>query len=154
MALRTDTPGIAIQLSRGVLVASIQVDLEEDVLARFREDLLGRIKATGTSGVILDVSGLETVDAEEFAALRLTIAMARLMGAEAIVSGLQPGVASALITSGVEVDGLRAAIDLDAAFAALEGEDGGGAAPDEGELDAAAEALEEPALGPGSEATP
>ena len=120
MALYADIPGIAMQVSRGVVVASIQVDLDDDVLARFRQDLLDRIHATDSRGVILDVSGLETLDSEELAALRRIIAMTGLMGAESVLVGLRPGVVSALIEAGADVDGLTSAIDLDAAFALLE----------------------------------
>ena len=111
-----------MQLSRGVMVASIQVDLDDDVLARFREDLLARIHETGSQGVILDVSGLQTLDSEEFAALRRIMDMTGLMGAESVLVGLQPGVVSALIETEADVDGLRTAIDLDAGFALLEPE--------------------------------
>ena len=122
MALHADIPGVAMQLSRGVVVDSIQVDLDDDVLARFREDLLARIHETGSKGVILDVSGLETLDSEEFAALRRIMEMTGLMGAESVLVGLQPGVVSALIETEADVDGLRSAIDLDAGFALLEPE--------------------------------
>lgn len=122
MALHADIPGVAMQLSRGVVVASIQVDLDDDVLARFREDLLRRIHETGSEGVILDVSGLETLDSEEFAALRRIMEMTSLMGAESVLVGLQPGVVSALIETEADVDGLRTAINLDAGFALLEPE--------------------------------
>ncbi len=120
MALLTDTPGVAMQLSRGVVVASIQVDLDEDVLARFREDLLARLQETGSEGVIFDVSGMHTIDSEEFAALRRIMTMASLMGAEPVLVGMQPGVVSALIESGVQAEGLQVAIDLDAGFDLLE----------------------------------
>ena len=120
MAHYADIPGIAMQVSRDVVVASIQVDLDDDVLARFRQDLLDRIHETGSRGVILDVSGLETLDSEELAALRRIIAMTGLMGAESVLVGLRPGVVSALIEAGADVDGLTSAIDLDAAFALLE----------------------------------
>jgi len=122
MPLYADIPGVAIQVSRDVVVASIQVDLDDDVLARFREDLLRRIHETGSRGVILDVSGLETLDSNEFAALRSIIKMSTIMGAESVLVGLRPGVVSALIEAGADVDGLRAAINLDAAFALLQPE--------------------------------
>ena len=54
MAHYADIPGVAMQLSRGVVVASIQVDLEDDVLTRFREELLGRLHETGSNRVIFD----------------------------------------------------------------------------------------------------
>ena len=120
MPIYADIPGVAIQVSRNVVVASIQVDLDDDVLARFRHDLLDRLHKTGSRGVFLDVSGLETLDSEELAALRRIIVMTELMGAESVLVGLRPGVVSALIEAGADVDGLKAAINLDAAFALLE----------------------------------
>jgi rsbT antagonist protein RsbS len=122
MSLYADIPGIAMQVARDIVVASIQVDLNDDVLARFREDLLRRLHETGSRGVILDVSGLETLDSDEFAALRRIITMTNIMGAESVLAGLRPGVVSALIEAGADVDGLRAAIDLDTAFALLQPE--------------------------------
>ena len=111
-----------MQVSRGIVVASIQVDLDEDVLAQFRQDLLARIHETGSRAVILDVSGLETLDSEELAALRRIIAMTDLMGAQSVLAGLRPGVVSSLIEAGADVDGLQAAINLDAAFDLLQSE--------------------------------
>ena len=116
----TDIPGISIQVSREVVVASIQVDLDEDVVDRFREDLLRRIHQTGSRGVIFDVSGLETLDSSEFAALRRIISMSAIMGAQSVLVGLRPGVVSALIEMDTDVDGLVTALDLDAAYDLLE----------------------------------
>jgi rsbT antagonist protein RsbS len=112
----SDSPGVAIQVSRDIVMASIQVDLDDDVISRFREDLLQRIYETGSRGVILDVSALETIDSVEFTALRNIILMAKIMGAESVLSGLRPGVVSALVESEIDVEGLRTAINLDAAF--------------------------------------
>lgn len=145
MAVRADVPAVAMQVSRGVLVASIQLDLDDDVLARFREDLLARIQETGSQAVILDVSGLEMLDTAEFAALRRIMEMARLMGSKSLLVGLQPGVVSALIGAGADVDGLEAAIDLDAAFARFEPEPRAEGEPAaEEEPDAEAEDAEDP----------
>ncbi len=119
MSSVTDTPRIAMQVARDIVVASIQVDLDDAVLAQFREDLLRRLQESGCHGVILDVSGLETLDAEEFAALRRVITMTRIMGAESVLAGLRPGVVSALIECGIDTEGLTTAVDLDAAFTLL-----------------------------------
>jgi len=122
MSLYADIPAVAIQVSREVVVASIQVDLDDDILCRFREDLLNRLHQTGSVGVILDLSGLETLDSHEFAALRGIINMCSIMGAESVLVGLRPGVVSSLIEAGADVDGLLAAIDLDSAYALLQPE--------------------------------
>jgi rsbT antagonist protein RsbS len=112
-----DIPMVAIQVSRDIVVASIQVDLDDDVLAQFQEDLLQAVHTTGSAGVIFDLSGLETLDSHEFCALRRIITMVKIMGADAVLVGLRPGIVSALIEEGADVDGLQAAINLDAAFA-------------------------------------
>lgn len=117
-----DTPSVAMQLSRNLLVASIQVDLVDSVLDRFREDLLQRVHSSACRGVILDLSGLETLDCAEFASLRRIMDMLRIMGAESVLVGMQPGVVSALVETGADIDGLRSALDLDAAFAMFEPE--------------------------------
>ncbi len=107
---------IPLQVSRGCVVASIQVDLSEAVLRTFRQDLLELIHSTGSSGVILDVSGVEIMDADDFDAIRRSMAMAELMGARCIVSGLRPGVVSALIDLDVDSEGVDAVLNLDEAF--------------------------------------
>ncbi len=111
---------IPLQLSRNCIVASIQVDLSSDVLRRFRVDLLEFLQQTGAQAVILDLSGLEILDLEEFEALKQTMAMASLMGAKSIVAGLRPGVVSALIELNADVEDILAAYNLDDAFSQIE----------------------------------
>jgi rsbT antagonist protein RsbS len=101
---------VTINLMRGCLVANIQLDLNRMVLERFRKDLLERLDISRSRQVILDCSGVELLDAEDFDALRRTIAMAALMGARTVVAGLQPGV----------VSGLHTAQSVDDAFRLLE----------------------------------
>ena len=90
----TDTAGVAIQVSRGVVVAFVQVDLDENVIARFQADLLGRIQQTEARGAFIDLSGLEIIDSGEFAALRRVISAATIMGTRTVLVGLRPGVVS------------------------------------------------------------
>ena len=111
---------IPMQLSRGCVVASLQIDLSEDVIARFRKDLLEFLHSTGADSVILDVSGLDVIDGNDFNALKLAMSMAQLMGAHSVVSGLKPGVVSSIIELGVETRDVNAALDLDDAFDVIE----------------------------------
>ena len=111
-----DAPPIPIQVSRGSLIASVQVDLGEAVLRRFQQDLLAAIRTTGVTRVVLDLSSVTIVDAHDFEHLRRTLSMASLMGAHAILVGLQPGVVSALVELDVNVEDIDAALNLDLAF--------------------------------------
>ena len=107
---------ISLQVSQNCVVASIQIDLSDKILHQFRKDLLERLQSSACTGVILDVSGVEIIDLQDFNALRLTMYMAAVMGAQTVISGLRPGVVSALIELGAEVDGIKAALNLDDAF--------------------------------------
>ncbi len=112
---------IPLQFVRGCVVASIQVDLTPEVLRQFRTDLLARVQASGADGVIFDVSGIDILDLDDFDALRKTMTMAEIMGARSVLSGLKPGVVSALIDLGADSDGITAVLNLDDAFRWLDG---------------------------------
>ena len=70
---------IPLQVARGCVVASIQIDLGAEVLRQFRCDLLECLQTSQASGVILDVSGLEVIDLEDYNGLLLTMEMAAVM---------------------------------------------------------------------------
>ena len=101
------------------MVASIQVDLDEDVLQGFRKELLELLQRSGARGIILDLSGVSIIDGEDFRALRDTMDMARLMGAVTVMSGLQAGVVSALIDLEADTRGVEATLTLDDAYARM-----------------------------------
>ena len=111
---------IPLQVSRDCVVASIQVDLSEEVLDQFRTDLLELIGSSGASGVILDLSGVEVMDFQDFDALRRTAAMADLMGARTVLSGFNAGVVSSLVELEADTEDVVAALDLDEAFRVME----------------------------------
>jgi len=112
---------IPLQVARGCVVASIQIDLTPEVLRQFRMDLLERVQESRANGVILDISGIDILDLDDFNGLRHTMEMAEIMGARPILSGLKPGVVSALIDLGADPEGLNAVFNLDDAFRLLDG---------------------------------
>jgi rsbT antagonist protein RsbS len=114
--VESDAPEIPLQLSRGLVVASLQVELSEPVLNRFRHDLLAFVANTKATGVIMDLSGLEVVDASEFESLSRIISMIRLMGAEVVIAGVRPGVVASLVDLDVDTEGIIAAMNLDDAY--------------------------------------
>ncbi len=115
-----DTARVPLTVSRGCIVASIQRDLRGEVLQQFRDDLLERLQSSGANGVILDLSGLSIMDADDFDGIRRTLDMAMLMGARTVVVGLRPGVVSALVELGVDTGNFDTLLDLDDGFALFE----------------------------------
>ena len=74
------------------------------------------LQSSEADGIILDLSGVEIIDAEDWEAIRGTMTMARLMGARSIVAGLRPGVVSALVELEVDVEDIDATLNLDEAL--------------------------------------
>lgn len=67
-------------------------------------------------GVVLDLSGLQIIDLQDFEELLKTIEMIRLIGFNTIISGLRPEVVSSLIMLDAPVDGLVGVASLDEAL--------------------------------------
>ena len=111
-----EAPAVPIQVNRGVVLASVQTELADAVLARLRADLLQRLHDSGVTDVILDLSGVRAMDSHEFQGLRALVQVCGIMGARTVLAGLRPGVVSALVLAGADVDGLDSAIDLDQAL--------------------------------------
>ena len=126
---------VPMQLTRGCVVASVQVDLEDEVLRRFQTDLLEYVHTANASGVIIDLSGVEIMDADDWEALRRTLAMAKLMGARSVVAGLRPGVVSALIELGVDAEGIETVHSLDEGLELFAQPEDGEAEDDQSDLD-------------------
>ena len=112
---------IPLQVARSYVVASIQIDLDPEVLRQFRIDLLECVQKSRANGVILDVSGIDILDLDDFNGLRSTMEMAEVLGARSILSGLNPGMVSALIDLGADPEGVNAVLNLDDAFRLLDG---------------------------------
>ena len=112
---------IPLQVARSCVVASIQIDINPEVLRQFRNDLLECVQKSRADGVILDVSGIDILDLDDFNGLRRTMEMAEVMGARPVLSGLKPGVVSALIDLGADPEGMYTVLNLDDAFRLLDG---------------------------------
>ena len=97
-------------------MASVQVDLRPDVLANLQMDMLELIRASGARAVIVDLSGVDTIDPEEFRALLKATEMADLMGAVPVLSGLNAGVVSSLVDLDVDFPDIETTRTLDGAF--------------------------------------
>jgi rsbT co-antagonist protein RsbR len=81
------------------------------------ESLLERIVETGATIAIIDITGVPTVDTLVAQHLLKTVAAARLMGADCIVSGIRPQIAQTIVHLGVELSSVVTKASLAAAFA-------------------------------------
>ena len=94
------------------LLTTIQVDLHDTVVDSFQNDVLEEIEKTSASGLIVDISALESVDSYVARMLANTGKMAKLMGAETVIVGMRPAVAATLVRMGYFMSGIRTALNL------------------------------------------
>ena len=122
---------VAILRQGNYLVASIRSDLTDTEVLALRDDLAEQAGSYETRGVVIDVAALDVIDSFVARSLRSIAMAAKLRGAETVVVGIQPDVAVAMVHFHLNLEPLRAALDLDEALALLDRLTRGGA-EDEG----------------------
>jgi rsbT antagonist protein RsbS len=95
------------------LLVSIQVDMHDRLAMQLQEDLTDRIVATRARGVMIDISALEIVDSFIGRMLNNIAAMSRVLDAATVVVGMRPAVAITLVELGLELSGVRTALNVD-----------------------------------------
>jgi rsbT co-antagonist protein RsbR len=81
------------------------------------ENLLQRIVETGSAIAIIDITGVPLVDTLVAQHLLKTVAAARLMGAECLISGIRPQIAQTIVHLGVSLGDVTTKATLADAFA-------------------------------------
>jgi rsbT co-antagonist protein RsbR len=118
--IELSTPVVA--LWDGVLALPLIGTLDSERTQIVMENLLERIVETGSMIAIIDITGVPTVDTSVAQHLLKTVAAARLMGADCIISGIRPQIAQTIVHLGLTLgevttkatmaDAIRVALDL------------------------------------------
>jgi rsbT co-antagonist protein RsbR len=108
-----------VKLWDGVLAIPIIGTLDSQRTQVVMENLLQRIVDDGAAIAIIDITGVPTVDTLTAQHLLKTVAAARLMGADCIISGIRPQIAQTIVHLGVELNVISKATLADAFAVAL-----------------------------------
>jgi rsbT co-antagonist protein RsbR len=106
-----------VTLWSGVLALPLIGTLDSERTQVVMENLLNRIVETGATIAILDITGVPTVDTLVAQHLLKTVAAARLMGADCIISGIRPQIAQTIVHLGVDLNTVTTKATLADAFA-------------------------------------
>jgi rsbT co-antagonist protein RsbR len=112
--LELSTP--VVKLWDGVLALPMIGTLDSARTQVVMETLLQRIVETGSAVAILDITGVPTVDTLVAQHLLKTVAAARLMGADCIISGIRPQIAQTIVHLGVDLGNVTTKATLADAF--------------------------------------
>lgn len=114
-----NAPRVSMQVVQECLVLSVQVELYNATLTQLRADLLDRIRTSGVQKAIIDLSAVEVMDPHAYRSICDSAIMARVMGANTLISGIRPGVASALVELGVDIGRVGTSLNLEDGFKRL-----------------------------------
>ena len=113
--LELSTP--VVQLWQGVLGLPLIGTLDSARTQVVMENLLRSIVETGATIAVIDITGVPTVDTLVAQHLLKTVAAARLMGADCIISGIRPQIAQTIVHLGVDLTAVTTKATLADAFA-------------------------------------
>jgi rsbT co-antagonist protein RsbR len=113
--LELSTP--VVKIWEGVVAVPLIGTLDSARTQVVMENLLTRIVDTGASVAIIDITGVPTVDTLVAQHLIKTVAAARLMGAECIISGIRPQIAQTMVHLGVMLENVTTKATLADAIA-------------------------------------
>ena len=106
-----------VQLWDNIVALPLIGTLDSERTQVVMESLLQKIVETGAAIAIIDITGVPTVDTLVAQHLLKTVAAARLMGADCIISGIRPQIAQTIVHLGVNLSEVTTKASLADAFA-------------------------------------
>ena len=102
------------------LLVTIQVDMHDRLAMALQDDLMEQIRRHHAEGVLIDISALDLVDSFIGRMLGNIAAMARILDADTVVTGMRPAVAITLVELGLSLTGVRTALNVERGMELLE----------------------------------
>jgi rsbT co-antagonist protein RsbR len=118
-----------VQLWDGILGLPLIGTLDSERTQVVMQSLLERIVESGARIAIIDITGVPTVDTLVAQHLMKTVAAARLMGADCIISGIRPQIAQTVVHLGLDLTSVITKATLADAFAVALNRTGRAVAP-------------------------
>lgn len=96
----------------GLLILPIVGQIDSYRARQLTEQLLRSVRANRAKVVVIDITGVPSVDSRVANHLVQTVEAARLMGTTAIISGVAPEIAQTMVTLGIDLGRIRTVGDL------------------------------------------
>ena len=96
----------------GMLLLPIIGQIDTQRARQLTEHLLEAIRVNRAKVIVIDITGVATVDSRVANHLVQTVEAARLMGAEVVLSGISPDIALTMVTLGIDLGPVHTVGDL------------------------------------------
>ena len=105
---------------RDILVVTMPADPDDATISALQQKVLLAMERSTAKGVVLDVSGVESLDSFFARTIAETTRMVGLMGGHTILTGMRPSVAITITQLGLTLGKTRTALNVDRAFDILQ----------------------------------
>lgn len=103
------------------LIVTIQDEISDKIAVEAQQKILYTITDNRSFGLLIDLSVINVIDSFLGRVLNDIAKMAKLMGVETVVSGIQPGVAITFMELGLKLDGIKTVLDIEQGMDYLNG---------------------------------
>jgi rsbT co-antagonist protein RsbR len=107
-----ELPTPVLPFREGLLLVPIIGVLDSLRARQLTEQLLSSIRSDRAKVVVLDITGVQSVDSRVANHLVQTVEAARLMGARVIIAGVSPEIAQTMVTIGIDLGRITTVGDL------------------------------------------
>lgn len=102
-----------------ILLVTVPADPDDQTVSDLQRQVLAAMDKTGATGLVLDISIVETVDSFFARTITETVKMVALMGGVTVLSGMRSAVAVTTTQLGLTLGNTLTALDVDRALAML-----------------------------------
>jgi rsbT co-antagonist protein RsbR len=107
-----ELPTPVLPLREGLLIVPIIGLIDSHRARQLTEQLLTSIRANRAKVVVIDITGVQSLDSKVANHMVQTVEAARLMGAQVIIAGVSPEIAQTMVTLGIDLGRVATVGDL------------------------------------------
>jgi rsbT co-antagonist protein RsbR len=109
-----ELPTPVLPFREGLLLVPIIGIIDSQRARQLTEQLLGAIRTNRAKVVVIDITGVQSVDSRVANHIVQTVEAARLMGARVVIAGVSPEIAQTMVTLGIDLGRILTVGDLQA----------------------------------------
>ena len=95
------------------LLVTIHTEISDVLANKMLDDITKKLWESASKGLIIDITSVQIVDSYIARILDKIGRMAKMMGCETVIVGMQPQVAMTLTEMGLDIEGVRSALNVD-----------------------------------------